>query len=97
MEHKTLHVNTIPAFINDADKAEIDEQVRAYCTGVSENGWRTITDEEKTVLDNELSAICDSCFGGVEDSKDENRERVYNTLMNLWHKDTLYSLKGDVK
>ncbi|GHV79484.1 hypothetical protein AGMMS49944_12750 [Spirochaetia bacterium] len=94
MESKTDHVTSMPAPINDANKTGIDEKVRAYCTGVSEGGWSVITDEEKNVLNNELSALCDSYFS---DSKNGNDERVYQTLMNLWHKDSLYSLKGDTK
>jgi beta-mannanase len=87
----------MPAFINDANKAKIDEQIRSYCTGISKYGWSMVADEDKNILNNELSAICDSYFGGVEESQDANKERVYKTLMNLWHKDNLYSFKGDSK
>jgi hypothetical protein len=97
MENKTVYVNTMPSFFSDVNKAKIDEQVRSYCAGISENGWSMVTDEEKNVLNNELSAICDSYFSGGEGSKEANEERVYETLMSLWHKDNLYSLKGDSK
>lgn len=87
----TEHNSFIPGYIPDKEKALVSEQAAAYCAGGSAT-WCEIPDAERELLNKEFMALGEEKFDGV-DTPEESR-RVYDTLIRLWHGNTLYALKG---
>jgi hypothetical protein len=78
----------VPGFINATEKNAIAEAVNNF--GTTTTAWSEMPEKEKNLLNKEFNAICESYFSN---NTGENGNRVYETLMGLWRKSNVSSLK----
>ncbi|HCC37041.1 MAG TPA: hypothetical protein DEQ14_05215 [Treponema sp.] len=69
----------IPAGISEERKRAITDAVDRFCANAE---WKTIEQEEKELLNREFNAMAEADFLNAED---ENGQRIYQTMLSLWH------------
>ena len=78
----------VPGFIQAAEKNAIAEAVSSF--GADADAWIEMPEDEKKLLGKEFNAVCESYFSG---NAGDDGNRVYETLMGLWRKSSISSLK----
>jgi hypothetical protein len=81
---------TLPDFISDIGKNTISKEILNFGTNSAKNTWTDIPDDDKALVGRELNSLCETHFSGSDDLQN----RVYKTMIELWQKSNLQSIKG---
>jgi len=71
------------------DREDMFAKLRSFCMGESSAAWEPMPDDERELVGKEFTIIAESSFG--EESTES--KRIYNTLMELWTKSGVSTLK----
>ncbi|GMO40067.1 MAG: hypothetical protein Ta2F_16120 [Termitinemataceae bacterium] len=82
----------IPEFITDTGRSAISKQAISFSSNISNNNWCAIHENEKELINREFNSLCESYFSQSNDVQN----RVYKTMIELWQKSNLQTLKSTV-
>jgi hypothetical protein len=88
----TSHESFIPQFIDSQGKQAITEKANAFCGGVSNSNWKSLSEPEKEPLNREFNLCAEAYFLNQED---KTEQRVLKTMLSLWQNTELSSLEGN--
>ncbi|MCL1836714.1 MAG: hypothetical protein FWG46_04120 [Treponema sp.] len=70
----------IPDCFDQQKKQAIAEKVNAHCRSASPAAWKTAGETEKGPLNRDFNVLAETYFADA----DEEQQRVYRTMLNLW-------------
>jgi hypothetical protein len=83
----------VPDYAGEGQKGEMAKRIIAECSEGKNVLWTAISADEQEIINKEFAVIAEKHFEGNDDTFEK---RVYNTMLSLWQKTDLQSLKGVV-
>ena len=75
------------ASVSSVDDVAIAEKVSFFCSEASE--WKAVEEADKETLNREFNTLAESFYANLDS---ETEQRVYKTMLSLWHNSNLFSL-----
>jgi len=83
----------IPDNFDDREKQAVTEKTGLFCSGLPQNAWETMPEQERETLNKEFRTLAELEF---HDSDNETEQRIYRTMLSLWQNSKLHSLARSV-
>jgi len=80
----------IPNDVAQHGKQAITENINVFCLDPSRAEWCDAGEAEKKSLNREFNAIAEKHYSNAEEKEEQ---RVYKTMLSLWQKSQMFSLK----
>ena len=81
----------VPNYMGEGQKSEMTKRIIDECSTGKNVVWTAISADEQEIINREFAAFTEKYFEGNDDTFEK---RVYNTMLSLWQKTDLQSLKG---